>query len=947
MKMQLNTNVDTDTTTIFDEDGSLGIELAPRKHGGAIIKEIKEGGLAEKNGCLRKAMTLKAINEMQVLDVPLPIVLDHLRNAPRPLSLTWKNAPSRANIFALLKASKAATKIQRIWRGRVARRQRLQDKRTQDIPREEITTVFNELGSLGIELIPRRLGGVMVKEIKSGGLADRGGILRKAMTLKLINGKNVINRPLSDIVHHLQSVNREEVSLTLVWLCPPKVNMFALLKAQRAAIQIQRIWRGKCLRREHSSASKRKKINAEKSKQRSPKDQAAIAKRKRERKRIKMKQIVRNQLAMQRKRARDRIDAQDKLRRVAKARINWQKRHALNEDALMVAEDPVALLQQLRAEQLTALHPSFRHFVHKERVFLSVELINPVFFYYDLSTKARTNSKAKYNKDKISELDIPDKMTFSEFETELRKRDVTLWNPMGAFRRFDKTASGFVGRDAIESLISTDECRFSHPAMPVQPRREVCNVDVMSPVFYTHVVQKKNPDEDPLGSEDEDPFTRKPPTVYQPPPPETKENLFCPICAALPKRKGLDGCPACYEHKYDRFAPLPWLRDPRSLPGIQQGFRAKPVRNLVTPPRDHPNPQWDVNKSHEYVEFVKRLRIRKKRNPPIDVLKPIKEKAGLELGPISYTKPVFRGAATSMYGDQGKTEDDENASFCMHTRLYSRQQIEIAREKRAARTLHIVIKTMPDDFNVHLYVDPHTCSCEDLNRLVVMNCKDYEIGMCSDGRFQSLVLVIPTVKGFYHIDMRTYPPKNLHGIDIYSLASNTVLEELKIGTRAGKEPYEDLVMIKVPILSNVAIPRLFKRYFAANIDLLHIDVNYALLENKMFEVHTQLPGDDPLQQRLGHMIFCQTRAKEEIIAKEKAKKWAERKAWIKRLKLEEAREAKEQERRAQRLVRQQEQEAIMKKAMEEDKKRREEELRKKKEAEAQALQELLAMAGRR
>ena len=55
MKMQLNTNVDTDTTTIFDEDGSLGIELAPRKHGGAIIKEIKEGGLAEKNGCLRKA----------------------------------------------------------------------------------------------------------------------------------------------------------------------------------------------------------------------------------------------------------------------------------------------------------------------------------------------------------------------------------------------------------------------------------------------------------------------------------------------------------------------------------------------------------------------------------------------------------------------------------------------------------------------------------------------------------------------------------------------------------------------------------------------------------------------------------------------------------------------------------------------------------------------------
>jgi len=100
MNMQLNTNLDTDTITIFDEEGSLGIELAPRKHGGAIIKEIKEGGLAEKCGCLRKAMTLKAINEMQVLNVPLSVVLNHLRNAPRPLSLTWKNAPSRTNIFA-------------------------------------------------------------------------------------------------------------------------------------------------------------------------------------------------------------------------------------------------------------------------------------------------------------------------------------------------------------------------------------------------------------------------------------------------------------------------------------------------------------------------------------------------------------------------------------------------------------------------------------------------------------------------------------------------------------------------------------------------------------------------------------------------------------------------------------------------------------------------------
>jgi hypothetical protein len=610
---------------------------------------------------------------------------------------------------------------------------------------------------------------------------------------------------------------------------------------------------------------------------------AARAEKRRERKRLKKreknKRIIREQRKMQKERQRETIEATLKLKRIQKARRNWLKKHAEHEEELMTADDPLAVLQRLRAELQGSIHPAFRGFDSSLRTFYSVDVVNPVYCGYATaaSKKARRGGR---------------KMSL-------------------------------------------------HPAMPLPlPPKTMCDVSLINPVFYAHDIKVKNPDEDELDSSDEDPFAKEEVKTFVSVPPDTKKNRFCPICAALPKRIGLDGCPACYHHSYDSNYPLPWLRDARTLPGIQQGFRNRPVRKLTTPLKR--SPEWDSQKTAEYVEFVKKLRRRRNRQPPPQNLTPIREKINLK--PLFYSPPVCRGAATDTYGDLGKTDDDVNAAFVKHTIFCSRSAIEIYREQNQHRVLHIIIKCLPDDETIHLYVHPQTCTTEDLNRLVVMNCKDYEVGMCSDGRFQSLVLVIPTVKGVYHIDMRTFPPKDLHGIDIYSVGSNTALSEMKIQCRHGRE--EKLIMLRVPILSEVAIPRLLQRYFAANLDMLHVDVSFQLLRDKMFEVHDSLPGNDYFQEKLADLIWCQTRAKEEAMYAERRKKEAYRKALIKKLKLEEQERAQENERKAMKLIIRQEQERLIKKALKEEEERRKEAAKKKKEEDAARLKDLLALAGR-
>ena len=302
-----------------------------------------------------------------------------------------------------------------------------------------------------------------------------------------------------------------------------------------------------------------------------------------------------------------------------------------------------------------------------------------------------------------------------------------------------------------------------------------------------------------------------------------------------------------------------------------------------------------------------------------------------------------------MYGEIDD-EDHAWAEWCKHTHLYSRNAIEIHREKHGHRILHITIKSLPDEDNViDLYVDPKTTTTAELNFLVTFNSGDYRIGICSDGRQQCCVLVIPTTHGFYHIDCRTYPAMDLNNIALTSIGNITSLSELKLRTNPLK-PFSDgpdtLCLLRMPVLSSIAIPRLCKRYFAANISQLHLNINWKVLENKMFEVHDYLPGNDKFQKELKVMIYEQIGAKERIQTEEKWRKLQVKKAYIKKLKREEQLRIQKMERAALRLIQKQEAERIMRKEFRDaEEKRKLKEAQKRKE-DAEILRQLLSAAGR-
>eukprot|EP00943_MAST-04B_sp_MAST-4B-sp1_P004148 g4148.t1 len=70
-----------------------------------------------------------------------------------------------------------------------------------------IVTTFED-GPLGIELCQMKNGGVMVKDIKPGGLAEVNGTLRKAMQMLKIDGEDVSKKKVSEVIAILKRTMR-------------------------------------------------------------------------------------------------------------------------------------------------------------------------------------------------------------------------------------------------------------------------------------------------------------------------------------------------------------------------------------------------------------------------------------------------------------------------------------------------------------------------------------------------------------------------------------------------------------------------------------------------------------------------------------------------------------------------------------------------------------------
>ena len=77
------------TVNAVFEAGPLGLELVNRKHGGVIVKSVQPGFQAAHTRIIRRAMGIYTINEEDYSTADLKAVMKTLREAPRPVTVTF------------------------------------------------------------------------------------------------------------------------------------------------------------------------------------------------------------------------------------------------------------------------------------------------------------------------------------------------------------------------------------------------------------------------------------------------------------------------------------------------------------------------------------------------------------------------------------------------------------------------------------------------------------------------------------------------------------------------------------------------------------------------------------------------------------------------------------------------------------------------------------------
>ena len=191
--------------------------------------------------------------------------------------------------------------------------------------------------------------------------------------------------------------------------------------------------------------------------------------------------------------------------------------------------------------------------------------------------------------------------------------------------------------------------------------------------------------------------------------------------------------------------------------------------------------------------------------------------------------------------------------------------------------LRIIIRNLPDDgVLVELIICPHVITLAHLNLLYVSNSKDPTAGLCLEGRVSPLVLIVPTEEGAFHIDLRQENVTDLHGFYNFSPGSATVLSELKFRNAVLSGPPDTLLLLRVPVLSNIAVRQLLTVFLSVNTSM-KIEANsraVRLLRNKMFEIPYVLPGNDCIQSYMTPLMLRKREVKRMIAAQVRAEEKA-------------------------------------------------------------------------
>ena len=268
IKAEQNSLMGRKTVVVTFGKGSMGIEFAPRRKGGCVLLRLIKDSVAEKlygrrlryvlfywctivysynfdlpfffsfpfytvtyNNTCRKSMQLTSINARQVDALHFDDILDLLRTEPRPIKLQFLSAPSRGprartpdgwngstmdrptsppGFGAPPSPSRNSTRRGR-GQGRGHGQGSVKRSRSPMATRRSktVSVSFTE-GSLGLEFVSRRKGGVMISNIiensQSWNMIDPP--LRKAMLLKTVGTTNVELWSMKEVLARISAMPR-------------------------------------------------------------------------------------------------------------------------------------------------------------------------------------------------------------------------------------------------------------------------------------------------------------------------------------------------------------------------------------------------------------------------------------------------------------------------------------------------------------------------------------------------------------------------------------------------------------------------------------------------------------------------------------------------------------------------------------------------------------------
>jgi C-terminal processing protease CtpA/Prc len=152
--------------TVFSSEADIGVELINKRSGGVIVKHVHRGSPAENQG-VKRGMSLEKIESTHVGKENVENVMNRVQNHRKNnnvLKLKFTRALSQKRLNGV--------KIEGLNQGR----------------KIQIVCKCNE--TLGIELQPKKRGGLIVKRVFDNSPAIKGGV-RQGMTLLSVNGKRL------------------------------------------------------------------------------------------------------------------------------------------------------------------------------------------------------------------------------------------------------------------------------------------------------------------------------------------------------------------------------------------------------------------------------------------------------------------------------------------------------------------------------------------------------------------------------------------------------------------------------------------------------------------------------------------------------------------------------------------------------------------------------------